>query len=142
MDKLTKFLVVLVIIVHLMFFILEAIFWMEPMVYDILLNFLNNPVSLEYPVQAVVLKRLFINQGFYNLFLSIGGLYGYYVLGKQKYSIGYTLILFLCFCGVGAGIVLAFSTSAYILAVVQAVPAAIAFLKIYPLYQISSSENK
>ncbi|WP_221392750.1 DUF1304 family protein [Dyadobacter sp. NIV53] len=137
LNPLTKWLIIIVINVHLMFFILEAIFWMVPEIHNILLGFLNNPVSLEYPVQALVLKNLFINQGFYNLFLVFAGLEGLYLVNKEKYSSGYALLLFLCFSGTGAGIVLAFSTKAYILAFLQAVPALITFLRIYPLYKAS-----
>ena len=135
MDTLTKSLVIIVIIVHLMFFILESIFWMNPLVYNILLNFLNNPVKLDYPTQAIVLKNLFINQGFYNLFLAFAGLTGLYQIKNAKYVVSYTLLLFLCFAGFGAGIILACSTKAYILAIFQGIPALIAFLRIYPFFK-------
>lgn len=132
-DKLTKAIVILVIIIHLMFFILEAIFWLNPLVYNVLLVFLDNPVKLDYPTQAIVLKNLFINQGFYNLFLALAGILGFYEIKKGNSTIGYTLIMFLCFCGFGAGIVLAFSTKAYALAFLQAVPAAIGFWRVNKL---------
>jgi putative membrane protein len=143
MNWLTKGLVILVIIVHIMFFVLEAIFWMNPNVHNPLLDFLNNPVTLKYEVQAVVLKNLFVNQGFYNLFLVLAGIAGLNLISKQKYSSGYTLVLLLCFSALGAGIVLACSTKAYPLAFFQAVPAGIAVLRIYPLYKkiLKSSDN-
>lgn len=140
LDQLTRVLIVFVIIVHCMFFILETIFWMLPEVHNILLDFLNNPVTLDYPVQALVLRNLFINQGFYNLFLVCAGLQGLYLASKGKYAIGYVLLLFLCFSATGAGIVLAFSTKAYLLAFFQAVPAAITFLRIYPLYKTATNK--
>lgn len=104
MNWLTKGLVILVIIVHIMFFVLEAIFWMNPNVHNPLLDFLNNPVTLKYEVQAVVLKNLFVNQGFYNLFLVLAGIAGLNLISKQKYSSGYTLVLLLCFSALGAGL--------------------------------------
>lgn len=141
MNSLTKTLVIFVIIVHFMFFVLEAVFWMRPEVYTILIDFLNNPVKLDYPTQAITLRNLFINQGFYNLFLTCGGLVGVYHLKKGNYVDGYTLILFLCFAGVGAGIILSCSTKAYVLAILQALPAALAFFNVYPLYSIALKEK-
>lgn len=111
---------------------------MQPVVHDILLHFLNNPVTVGYPVQALTLRNLFINQGFYNLFLVLAGLKGINLVGKGNEVAGYTLILFLCFAGVGAGIVLAFSTKAYLLAFLQAVPAAAAFIRVYALHKIAA----
>lgn len=131
-------LVLIVIIVHLMFFILEALFWMRPEIYKILLGLLDNQVDLSYPVQALTLKRLFINQGCYNLFLAIGGLYGLRLARSGRYIAGYTLILFLCFCGIGAGLVLAGSTIAYILAIGQAVPALAALAMVLPYFKLAS----
>ncbi len=134
MNKTTKILVYVVIIVHLLFFILEALLWMNPLIYNLLIDLLNNPVSTDHPTQALVLKNLFINQGFYNLFLVIGGLVGLYQLKKANDVVGYTLILFLCFAGIGAGVVLACATKAYLFAFCQAVPAALAFFRIYPTF--------
>jgi putative membrane protein len=130
-----KILVGFVILVHLMFFILEAIFWMQPTVNLILLGFLNNPVSVSYPIQALTLRNLFINQGFYNLFIALGGIAGLILVGREKLQVGYALILFLCFCGFGAGLILCLSTLAYLLAALQALPAALTFLLIYPRYK-------
>jgi putative membrane protein len=137
----TRYLVIFVIIVHLMFFVLEALLWMNPFVYNILLGFLDNKVSLSFPVQALTLKNLFINQGCYNLFLSISGIIGLNMVSRKKYQQGYALILFLCFCGFGAGVTLSLSTKAYLLAIVQAIPAAITFVLVYPLYKMSSERS-
>jgi len=142
LDGVTKYLLIIVIIVHLMFFILEAVFWMNPLVYNILLSFLNNPVTLDYPTQAITLRNLFVNQGYYNLFLALGGVLGLHQISKSNFTIGYTLALFLCFCGVGAGIVLLLSTKAYILALLQAVPAAITFFRIYPVLKLYLIQSK
>jgi putative membrane protein len=130
-----KALVILVIVVHLMFFILEALFWMQPVVYTVLLDFLANPVTVSYPAQALTLKSLFINQGFYNLFIAIAGLTGLRMISRGNLIEGYVLILFLCFCGFGAGLVLACSTKAYMLAFLQSAPAAFGFLYVYKLYR-------
>lgn len=139
MNKLAKSLIVFVIFDFIMFFILEAIFWMQPFVYNLLLDWFNNPpANLGYEMHALVLKKLFINQGFYNLFFAIGGVFGLKQLKKSLIA-GYVLLLFVCFAALGAGIVLAFTSKAYLLACLQAVPAALAFIKIYPLYKASSN---
>jgi len=135
MNTTTKILVYVVIIVHLLFFILEAVLWMNPLVYNLLIDLLNNPVTSDHPTQALVLKHLFINQGFYNLFLVLGGVAGLYQVKKRNEVVGYTLILFLCFAGIGAGIVLASATKAYLFAFFQAIPAALAFFRIYPVFK-------
>jgi putative membrane protein len=137
MKPKTKSLVAFVIVVHLMFFILEAMFWMQPLVYSILLVFLDNHVALDFPTQALTLKNLFVNQGFYNLFLALAGIVGWRMLSRGDRPSGYLLMLLLCLCGCGAGMVLAFSTKAYILAFFQAVPAALAAGQLYPLYRQS-----
>lgn len=134
-NRFTKALVIFVIFDFCMFFILEAIFWMQPFVYTILLEMFNNPPkSLDFSTHALVLKKLFINQGFYNLFFALGGLAGLYYVNKNK-AVGYALILLVCFSATGAGIILAITSKAYILEVLQAVPAAIAIFKVYPLFK-------
>jgi putative membrane protein len=133
----TKILIIFVIIVHIMFFILETVFWMKPAVHIILLKLLHNPVEINYVVQALTLKRLFINQGFYNLFIAFLGMMGLYLFYRKIYAPGLVLILSLCFCGFGAGIVLACSTEAYLLAFFQVAPAAVAFFKVYFIFKSS-----
>jgi putative membrane protein len=135
LNNSTKALLVFVLIVHIMFFVLEAILWMHPEVHTLLIALLNNPVSIDVHTQALTLKNLFINQGFYNLFLVVAGVAGLQLVKRQQYSAGYALLLLLCFSATGAGIILALSTKAYLLAFFQAVPAAVAFIKLYPLYK-------
>lgn len=132
LNQLTKNLISLVIFTFFMFFILEALFWMQPFVYNLLLKWLNNPTSnLGNELQALVLKKLFINQGFYNLFFAIGGIVGLYLIKKNR-TTGYPLVLFVCFASIGAGIVLGLTSKAYILAFLQIVPAAISVYKMLP----------
>ena len=134
---LVRVLISLILVVHLMFFLLEAIFWMLPQVHNVLISLLDNPVTSTVPLQALTLKNLFINQGFYNLFLVLAGVAGWRLIYSGKFAPGYVLLLFLCFSATGAGITLALSTKAYILAAMQALPAAITFILIYPAYQKS-----
>lgn len=142
LNRTTKALVIFVIVDFLLFFILEVIFWMQPFVHNLLLDWFNNPpADLSYEIHALVLKKLFINQGFYNLFFAFGGIFGFYQLNKNT-AIAYALLLFVCFAGIGAGLVLAITSNAYLLAFLQAVPAIIAFYKIYPFYKEIVEQQK
>lgn len=135
LNPVTKALVIFVVFDFFMFFVLEVIFWMQPFVYTILLEMFNNPPkTLDFSTHALVLKKLFINQGFYNLLFAVGGLAGLYYLNKNK-AVGYALITLVCFSAVGAGIILAITSKAYILAFLQTVPAALALFKVYPLFK-------
>lgn len=96
--------------------------------------FNNPPKSLDFATHALVLKKLFINQGFYNLFFALGGLAGLHYVNKNK-AVGYALMTLVCFSAMGAGIVLAVTSNAYILAFLQAVPAAVALARVYPLFK-------
>lgn len=135
MEGITKGLIVLVIIVHLLFFLLEAVFWMIPEIHATLIDLLNNPVDSGINLQALTLRNLFINQGCYNLFLVCEGIGGLMLIQRGKVAAGYMLLIFLCFSATGAGIVLACSTKAYILAIAQALPAAITLSRLYPAFK-------
>lgn len=133
MNVTTKMVVTFVIGVHLMLFVLEAVFWMQPRVYSELLVYLDNPVSSDYSTQAKTLKKLFVNQGFYNLFLAMIGLWGMILFRSGDKRCGSLLILCLCSFALGAGVVLVCSTKAYMLAFFQAVPAIAGIFRAYPL---------
>lgn len=135
LDNISKILLPFVLFVHIMFFILEAVLWMWPEVHTPLIELLNNPVTSNTFTQALTLKNLFTNQGFYNFFLVITGVWGYFLILKRQYAAGYAMLLILCFSAAGAGIVLAASTEAYLLAFFQAVPAAVLFGRLYPKFQ-------
>lgn len=136
LDTFSKILLPFVLLVHIMFFILEALLWIWPEVHAPLIELLNNPVNSDTWTQALTLKNLFINQGFYNLFLVITGVWGYFLILKRQYAAGYALLMVLCFSAAGAGIVLAFSTKAYLLAFFQAVPAILLFWRLIPKFII------
>ena len=121
-----KSLISFVILLHGAIFLVEVFYWMNPGVHEIALRRLGGPVSLELHVQAAVLRTTFVNLGFYNLFLALAGLAGLAFLWHGKVSVGRTLIFYMCLSAVGAGVVLLVSTHAYIGALLQAVPAAVA----------------
>jgi putative membrane protein len=56
-TRITRLLINVVVLVHLMFFLLEALLWMNPFVYTPLLDLLHNPVPSEYPLQALTLRN-------------------------------------------------------------------------------------
>ena len=129
MNRFTKALVFFVITFHVAIFVTEAFLWMRPAIYTFALQRgLNHAVEVDRPLQAMVLKSLFINQGFYNLFLAIAGIVGLIFLGRGSILIGKTLLNYMCLSAVGAGLVLALSTTAYIGAFFQVVPAAVALV--------------
>jgi putative membrane protein len=128
MSRLAKALALFVILFHIIIFVAEAFLWMRPAFYEVALNRLNGASVLALDEQALALKAVFVNLGFYNLFLAIAGITGFYFLGRRNAPVGFVLMRFMCFFAIGAGIVLAVSTTAYVGAFLQAVPAAFALV--------------
>lgn len=126
MSRFARTLVLFVIAFHLTIFVVEAFLWMRPGIHELALRRLNDGVSIDAHEQALVLKSVFVNQGFYNLFLAAAGIVGLTFLRRGNASVGYALIGYACLSAVGAGLVLAASTRAYVGAFFQAVPALIA----------------
>jgi putative membrane protein len=128
MNRLTKPLVLFVVVFHLLVFVVEAFLWMRPGIHGIVLARLSDSLKVDPHEQALILKALFINQGFYNLFLAVAGIAGLALLKRGKAPAGYALIGYMCLSAAGAGLVLALSTTAYVGAFLQAAPAALALL--------------
>lgn len=128
MHRLTKILILFVIVFHVLVFIAEVFLWMQPGVYGVGIIRLGTSSTLSPYEQALVLKNVFINQGFYNLFLALGGIAGLVFHARGNRVVGNALIAYMCFFAIGAGLVLAFTTTAYVGAVLQAVPAGVALL--------------
>jgi putative membrane protein len=126
MNRFTKVLLGFVVLFHGLVFVVEAFLWMRPAVHEFVLSRLATSTTLDVHVQALVLQSFFVNQGFYNLFLAIAGAAGLRLVGRGNVRVGFTLIVYMCLSAVGAGIVLALSTHAYVGALLQAVPAAAA----------------
>lgn len=131
MSRLAKALVVFVIAFHLWAFVLEAFLWMRPAVHEPMLGRLTGTSSVALLDQALILKTLFVNQAFYNLFLAIAGIAGFAFLRRGDATVGRTLIAYLCLSAVGAGVVLALSTGAYVGALLQAGPPAVALIAMF-----------
>jgi putative membrane protein len=128
MNPLSRGLVAFVVLFHLGAFVLEALLWMEPVVYERVLGRLTDTTTIGLRDQALVLRALFVNQGFYNLFLASAGIAGFVALARGQAAVGRALIQYMCLFALGAGLVLAASTHAYVGALLQATPAALALL--------------
>jgi putative membrane protein len=121
MGRLAKSLVIFVIAFHLVVFVVEAFLWMR--IYEVALPHFGSAIAPGLREQALILKPAFVNQGFYNLFLAAAGILGFVLLGRGNRQAGITLIAYMCACAAAAGVVLACTTSAYVGAVLQALPA-------------------
>ena len=86
--------------IHVLFFAMESIFFMNPKVYK--------GFGVRSNEDAELLKVSMFNQGFYNLFLAIGIFEGIYLLRDYTLA-GKSLILFCCASMVAAAVVLLFS---------------------------------
>ena len=122
MKYITYFFLSLTALLHIAFFKLESIDFMQP---EVLERFKLNETSGE------LVRVWAFNQGFYNLFLAIGLLYSQYLIYKKDYITGKSLANFILLTIVGAGCVLYFSApNSRLGAVLQATPALIGFLSL------------
>lgn len=103
---------------HLLAFVLESLLFMRPAVHK---RF--NARTTEEAQSA----RLFaFNQGFYNLFLTLGCLCGLVLWYQGIETVGSTLVMFTCASMFGAGCVLFYSSPKMLrVALYQAIPPAI-----------------
>jgi len=139
-----KVFVGLVIAFHVLAFVAEAILWMSPAVHGIAVARLNPGLQIDVLQQAAVLRALFINQGFYNLLLALGGLGGLVLLGRGHREAGVALVRYACVFAVGAGLVLLATTSAYAGAFLQAGLGAIALLLTFrgaPAHRVTDAKR-
>ena len=83
---------------HVLFFLMESIFYMNPKVHRVF--------GVRKLEDAVTLRLGMFNQGFYNLFLAIGIFIGIYLLNGEYILVGKTLILFCCASMLAAAVVL------------------------------------
>ena len=134
MNLPARLLVLFVILFHVAIFMVETFLWMRPGIHEIALRRLTDPVGLDLHAQASVLRLTFVNLGFYNLFLAVAGLAGLAFLRRGEVSVGRTLIGYMCLSAVGAGVVILFSTHAYLGALLQAAPAAVVLVLMVRAY--------
>ncbi len=85
-------------LIHVLFFLMESIFYMNPKVHKVF--------GVRKLEDAETLKLGMFNQGFYNLFLAIGMFVGIYLLHGEYLIIGKTLVVFCCASMLAASVVL------------------------------------
>ncbi len=107
-------------LLHVVFFVFESILWTRPKIWA--------RFGLRSQRDAETTKPLAYNQGFYNLFLSIGVVVGLGISAGHE-SAGRAIVLFGCSCMAAAGVVL-LSTGLDRLraALIQFVPPALAVI--------------
>jgi uncharacterized membrane protein len=125
MKFLLRGLVAAIVMFHAAIFVVEVFFWMRPGVHGVALGRLVDHLDPDPMQQALTLKTLFVNLGFYNLFLAGAGIAGMILLSRGNQPAGRALIAWMSVCAVCAGLVLLVSTQALIGAAAQAVPAAL-----------------
>ncbi|MCF6225380.1 MAG: DUF1304 domain-containing protein [Xanthomonadales bacterium] len=122
---------IITIVFHLVAFLWESVFWMKPVVYENIVAGMATPEGISLQEHARILEGLFFNQGFYNLFIALGAIAGLVLFKKGSAVVGKTLICYTNLFALGAGLVLAFSSTAYMGAILQAGPALLALIALY-----------
>jgi len=122
---------VLTIVIHVLVFIGESLLWGEPVIIDRVLSKVNAPLGVSPSDQAQILEVLFFNQGFYNLFVALGGVAGLVLYRYGRIQEGLALVCYTCLFALGAGVVLASTTTAYPAAAIQGLPPLIALIGLY-----------
>lgn len=103
---------------HLLAFTLESILYMRPAV--------HRRFNAKTPEEAQASRLFAFNQGFYNLFLTLGCLLGLVLWHQGQVTVGSTLVLFTCASMLGAASVLFFSAPGMLrVALYQGLPPAI-----------------
>lgn len=98
MPLITKIFVILAGILHVLFFAMESVFFMNEQVYT--------RFRFETLAEAEIVQGFAYNQGWYNLFLAIAALVGVFMAGKLKPNVGNTLAMYACLSMLGAALVL------------------------------------
>jgi putative membrane protein len=110
-------------LIHVYFFVMESLWFMRPAIYG--------RFGLASHDEAAVVKSWAYNQGFYNLFLAAGVVFGIALVGAGNVEAGRAVTLFACGSMVAAGIVLVLHNRRFLrAAAIQAVPPLLAVLGI------------
>jgi len=121
----------LTIFIHVLVFVGESLLWGEPLIIERVLSKIDAPAGISLSDQAQILDVLFYNQGFYNLFVALGGVGGLILYKYGRIQEGIALVCYMCFFALGAGVVLASTTTAYPAAILQGLPPLIALTGIF-----------
>jgi putative membrane protein len=89
-------------LLHIFIFAMESILWMRPAIWK--------RFGLTSQEDAATIRPMALNQGFYNLFLAIGIIVGFFLLPHPSlHAAGVMLILFCCASMLAAALVLLIS---------------------------------
>ena len=107
-------------LLHVWIFMMESVLWMRPAIF--------RRFGVPDKIQAEILRNVFFNQGFYNLFLAAGALYGA-VFFEAQVAFAPAIMIFACLCILGAGLVLLSSSPKLArAAIIQGLPPLIALI--------------
>ena len=107
--------------IHVLIFILESVRFSEPSTY--------RRFFIESQRDAQLLRPIFFNQGFYNLFLAIGAAGGVLILNMGYVPAGRALVFFACGSMALAGLILRFTDRRFVRAgLLQAGPPLVALV--------------
>ena len=107
--------------IHVFIFVLESVRFTEPSTY--------RRFFVESQRDAELLRPIFFNQGFYNLFLAIGAAGGVLVLNMGYVPAGRALLFFACGSMALAGLILMFTDRRFVRAgLLQSVPPLVALV--------------
>lgn len=84
-------------LIHVLIFIAESVFWMQPVV--------HKRFMVSTQVQAETIEIFIVNQGYYNLFLALGMFWGIYQL-RVRPEFAKLFIGYICTFMVAAALVL------------------------------------
>lgn len=109
-------------LVHLLFFFMESVYWGRPEVW--------RRFGVQSQEQAELIRPMAFNQGFYNVFLAIGGGIGLLLIGTADWMQGgLVLCLFATASMLAAALVLVASSRKFLLAaIVQGLPPLLAIV--------------
>jgi len=108
-------------LIHVWFFLMESVWFMQPRVYT--------RFGLASAEQAAIVRSFAFNQGFYNLFLAVGVALGLALVATGNPGAGDVLVVFACGTMVAAGVVLVLHNPRFLrAAAIQIVPALVAVL--------------
>ncbi|EQA46428.1 PF06993 family protein [Leptospira broomii serovar Hurstbridge str. 5399] len=103
---------------HVWIFLMESVLWMRPAI--------HRRFGVSDIKTAEMMKSIFLNQGYYNLFLAIGVLYGA-IFFQHHASFAPAIMLFSCLSVFGAGMVLLISKPSMArAAIIQGLPPLVA----------------
>ena len=124
MPLITKIFVSIAGLLHVVFFLMESVFFMNEKIYT--------RFRFETLEQAEIVQSFAYNQGWYNLFLAIAAFIGVFGATKLKPNVANTLAMYACFSMLGAALVLITSSIEMArAAVIQGMPPLIAIVTFF-----------